>query len=472
MRTDTIAAIASALSDSGIGIIRVSGPDSLSIGDRCFRSPSGKCICKNVESHTVHYGYVIDEPDAPDWKNHVVDEVMLTVFRAPRSYTTEDTVEISCHGGVVVMQRVLEILLRNGARLAEPGEFTRRAFLNGRIDLSRAEAVMDVIHSQNEYALSASMDQLQGKLAITVKSLRERLLYEIAFIESALDDPEHFDLDEYPSHLSNQLAIIENELSKLIQSASDGRLVKEGISTVIVGKPNAGKSSLLNMILGEERAIVTDVAGTTRDILREQVNLQGITLNIVDTAGIRDTSDAVEQIGVERAIAYAEKADLILCVVDASVPLESADFEIFQLIDGKKAIVLLNKSDLQSVVQEEDLKERIHILQNHNDICVIRTSTVDNTGFDEMNQTIREMFFTGSFHQNGEVVITNLRHKEALQEAYDSLLMVEESIRNGMPEDFYSIDLTNAYAALGRIIGEEVDDDVVEEIFAKFCMGK
>ena len=470
-KNDTIAAIATALSDSGIGIIRISGDDAIYIVDSIFRSPSGKRILTKVQSHTVHYGYIVDKEE------NVIDEVMVVVMKAPKSYTTEDTVEINCHGGVLVVQKVLQTVLENGARIAEPGEFTKRAFLNGRIDLSRAEAVIDVIHSQNEYALSSSVSQLKGRLSDKIHKLREDILYQIAFIESALDDPEHISLDGYPEQLAVKVTYFQQEIAKLLATADNGRLIKEGISTVIVGKPNAGKSSLLNMMLGEDRAIVTEIAGTTRDALHETINLHGISLNMIDTAGLHETQDVVEKIGVERAKKYAMDADLILYVVDASGNIDEDDQNIISLLDGKKAIILLNKSDLENKITEESLKENLaKRLKHREDIRILRTSTIDpsseNSGMEELEETIRNMFFEGELKQNNELVVTNLRHKEALQDALHSLKLVERSIEDGMPEDFYSIDLTSAYASLGKIIGEEVDEDVVNEIFSKFCMGK
>lgn len=468
---ETIAAIATALSDSGIGIVRISGENAIYIIDNIFRSAAGRRILTKVQSHTIHYGYIVDSDE------NVIDEVMVAVMKAPRSYTTEDTVEINCHGGVLVMQKVLEAVLQAGARLAQPGEFTKRAFLNGRIDLSRAEAVIDVIHSQNEYALSSSVSQLKGQLSNKIHTLREDILYQIAFIESALDDPEHISLDGYPEQLATKVTYFQQEIAKLLATADNGRLIKEGISTVIVGKPNAGKSSLLNMLLGEDRAIVTEIAGTTRDALHETINLHGISLNMIDTAGIHETQDVVEKIGVERAKKYAMDADLILYVVDASGNIDEDDQNIISLLDGKKAIILLNKSDLENKITEESLKENLaKRLKHSEDIRILRTSTIDpsseNSGMEELEETIRNMFFEGELKHNNELVVTNLRHKEALQDALHSLQLVERSIEDGMPEDFYSIDLTSAYASLGKIIGEEVDEDVVNEIFSKFCMGK
>ena len=470
MQTDTIAAIATAVSDSGIGIIRISGSDALLVADKVYRSPKNQKKLSQAASHTIHYGYIYDEDE-------LIDEVMVAVMRSPHSYTTEDTVEINCHGGILVMNRILETVLHHGARLAQPGEFTKRAFLNGRIDLSKAEAVMDLIHSKNEFAMKASVNQLKGSVSAKVRSLREDILYEIAFIESALDDPEHISLEGYPDKLMAKTRGLSQELKKLIDSADNGKMLKDGIRTVILGKPNAGKSSLLNVLVGEDKAIVTSVAGTTRDVLEESIKLHGIGLNMIDTAGIRDTEDEVEKIGVEKARKYANQADLVIYVVDSSRELDENDEEIIELIRDKKVIVLLNKTDLEPVVTEEQIKDKFREIyegeEKHDDsLHVIRTSTKDNTGIDEFEKTIQDMFFAGRIAVNDEIYITNQRHKEALVEAYDSLKMVPKSLEDEMPEDFYSIDLMSAYAALGRIIGEEVGEDLVNEIFSKFCMGK
>ena len=476
MKTDTIAAIATALSDSGIGIIRISGEEAITVADSVFRTKKGNRKLTEVKSHTIHYGYIIDNDlmeDENNWKQSVIDEVMVAVMRAPRSYTMEDTVEINCHGGVLVMQKILETVIKAGARIAEPGEFTKRAFLNGRIDLSKAEAVIDVIHSRNEMAYRSSMNQLKENLSEEIKRLREEIIYEIAFIESALDDPEHISLDGYPEKLSEKIVDLSSRIHKMISTADNGKLMKEGINTVIVGKPNAGKSSLLNLMLGEERAIVTDIAGTTRDVLQESMNLHGIGLNIIDTAGIHDTEDVVEKIGVEKAKKYASDADLIIYVVDSSVALDESDKDILALLENKKSIILLNKTDLSNVVTEDMLNHLMdEIIPNHEEVVMIKTSTKENIGMDIFEDTIKNMFFSGDLKNNKEIIITNMRHKEALQDAYQSLQLVKKSIEDGMPEDFYSIDLMNAYASLGLIIGEEVGEDLVNEIFSKFCMGK
>ena len=469
MKTDTIAAIAAGIGNSGIGIVRLSGDKALEIADKIYRSSSEKREKRlvNVKSHTIHYGFIYDGDE-------LIDEVMAVVMKAPNTYTREDIVEIDCHGGIFVVQKILDVVLKNGCRLAEPGEFTKRAFLNGRIDLSKAEAVMDIIQSKNEFALKASVNQLKGSVFNKVKDLRTDILYEIAFIESALDDPEHISLDGYREKLEKKAFLIRNEIKKMIDNADNGKLLKDGINTVIVGKPNVGKSSLLNLLVGEEKAIVTSIAGTTRDALCESVMLNGIMLNIIDTAGIRDTNDEVEKIGVEKAKKYADSADLIIYMTDASQKLDENDEQIAEFIDGKKVIVLLNKSDLEQVVTDDNIYKFISekIMSENNSLRIIKTSTKENIGIDAFENAIKEMFFGGEIAVNDEVYITGKRHKEALIEAYESMELVIKSIGDDMPEDFYSIDLMNAYASLGRIIGEEVGDDLVEEIFSKFCVGK
>lgn len=457
---DTIAAIATAMAPSGIGIVRISGPEAVSVADRIYRGKRKEKRLADRKSHTIHYGWIVEENS-----QEVLDEVLVMLMRGPHSYTGEDTVEIDCHGGVLAVKRVLEAVLHAGARIAEPGEFTKRAFLNGRIDLSQAEAVMDLISAKSEYALQSSVSQLQGSVRRAVKEIREKILYEIAFIESALDDPEHISLDGYPEKLERVVHKEEDSIRKLLKTADDGKMLKEGIKTVILGKPNAGKSSLLNLLAGEEKAIVTDIAGTTRDVLEEQISLGGISLRMLDTAGIRDTEDRVEQIGVERAKGHAKDADLLLYVVDASVELDENDREIMELLKGRKAIVLLNKSDLNLVVE----KERLEAMT---EAPVLSISAREETGLDLLETQIREMFFQGEISFNDEVYITNMRQKRALEEALESLEMVENSIQMGMPEDFFSIDLMSAYERLGRITGEAVGEDLVNEIFSKFCTGK
>ena len=454
----TIAAISTAMSASGIGIVRISGENAMDVISRIYRSKGGKKKIKEVPSHTIHYGYIYNGEE-------LVDEVLVMIMRAPRTFTGEDTVEIDCHGGVYAMKRVLETVIKNGAEIAGPGEFTKRAFLNGRLDLSQAEAVMDVIQAKNDYALKSSMEQLRGSVQKAIRDIREKLIYHIAYIESALDDPEHISLDGYPQELLEVVDKEQQEVKRLLKSSSDGKIIQEGIQTVILGKPNAGKSSLLNLLLGENRAIVTDIAGTTRDILEEYITLHGITLKITDTAGIRETEDIVEKIGVDKAREMAQKADLILYVVDSSVPLDENDEEIMSMLGGKKAIILYNKTDLTPVIPLEELREKT----GH---PVIPISAKEETGIMELEDKVKEMFFGGELSFNDEVYITNARHKAALEEADKSLDLVRNSIEMGMPEDFFSIDLMNAYENLGKILGESVGEDLVNEIFSKFCMGK
>lgn len=459
MKTETIAAIATGMSNSGIGIVRISGDQAFEVIDRIYRNKKGQTgTLRGVKSHTAHYGYIYDGDER-------IDEVLVLIMRGPNSYTAEDTVEIDCHGGVRMVQRILETVLHNGARTAEPGEFTKRAFLNGRMDLAQAEAVAELIHASNDYALKSSVSQLGGSVSGKIRALREAILYETAFIESALDDPEHISLDGYGNRLLNVLEPVMEEIEKLIASADDGRVMTEGVRTVILGKPNAGKSSLMNVLLGEERAIVTDIAGTTRDTLEEHIKLRGISLNVVDTAGIRDTEDVVERIGVNRAMKAAKEADLIIYVADGSRPLDESDREIMDLIRDKKAIVLLNKTDLELTVDKEVLEKQC----GHR---VIPISAKEEQGIEDLEKEIQSMFYHGEIAFNDQVYITNARHKEALEAAFKSLRMVQSSVLDGMPEDFYSIDLADAYEQLGLILGEAVDDDVVNEIFSKFCTGK
>ena len=440
MKSDTIAAIATAMTPAGIGIIRISGNEALDVIDKIYVSKSGNKKISQCQSHTIHYGFIYDGDEK-------IDEVMVLLMKAPNTYTREETIEIDCHGGGYVMKRILETVIKHGARPAEPGEFTKRAFLSGRIDLTQAESVIDVINSKNEFALKSSISQLSGSVSSAIKEIRGAIIHEIAFIESALDDPEHISLDGYPEKLRGIVTENIEKIEKLLSRSDNGKILKEGISTVIVGKPNAGKSSLLNTLVGEERAIVTDIAGTTRDVLQEQINLNGIILNIIDTAGIRDTEDVVEKIGVDKAKKYLNEADLIIYVVDTSTKLDENDYEIMEMLHDRQAIVLLNKSDLASLTTPSDIREHV---DNH---CkMISISAKEQTGIEELDETIKEMFFSGEVSFNDEVYITNIRHKTALQEADQSLHLVLRSIEDEMPEDFYSIDLMNAYEVLGTII--------------------
>lgn len=457
-KSDTIAAIATAMTSSGIGIIRISGEDAFSIAEKMFQpKKSGKKLSEQ-DTYTIHYGNIVDG-------DKVLDEVIILLMRGPHSYTAEDTVEIDCHGGIFVMKKILELAIRKGARPAEPGEFTKRAFLNGRIDLSQAEAVIDVIQAKNDYALKSSVSQLKGSVLKKIREIREKVLYEIAFIESALDDPEHISLDGYPEKLRDKVESLRKEAEELLINADQGRVLREGIRTVIVGKPNAGKSSLLNALVGDDRAIVTDIAGTTRDTLEEQIQIRGMSLNIVDTAGIRDTEDLVEKIGVDKAKESAQSADLILYVVDSSTDLDENDDEIIAMLKDQNVIILLNKTDLSMVTTADMVQERL----NKPVVCI---SAKEETGIDEFAELLEKMFLSGKVSFNDEVYLTNIRHRTAMQEAEKSFEKVLESISLGMPEDFFSIDLMDAYEALGSILGESVGEDLVNEIFSKFCMGK
>ena len=454
----TIAAIAtSTMSSGGISVIRLSGEDSVQIADKIFKSVKGIKLT-DVASHTVHYGHIVSN-------EKVIDEVLVIVMRAPNTYTREDVVEIDCHGGILVTRKVLEACIDAGASPAQPGEFTKRAFLNGRIDLSQAEAVIDVINSKNDYALKSSVNQLDGVLSRKIRKIREIIINHVAYIEAALDDPEHISLDNYVDNVKNDVDNCVNIVDNLVKNAENGRIMRDGINTVILGKTNAGKSSLLNALAKEERAIVTDIEGTTRDALEEQINIGGITLNLIDTAGIRKTEDIVENIGVEKAKKIALNADLIIYVVDGSRPLDNNDTEIMELIKEKKVIVLLNKSDIGQIVSKNDL----NCLSCYD---IISISAKEETGLDKLEDSIKNLFFTGNITSNEEIYITNARHKSLLKEALNSLRLVSEGINDGVSEDFLTIDLMNAYEKLGLIIGEAVEDDLADQIFSKFCMGK
>ena len=474
---DTIAAIStSTVSSGGISIVRISGPDAIIIGDKVFESKKNIKLA-NVQSHTVHFGNICDN-------GNEIDEALVIVMKAPNTYTRENIVEIDCHGGILVTKKVLEAVLNAGARLAEPGEFTKRAFLNGRIDLSQAEAVIDIINAKTDKAKDAAVLRLEGKLSEKIKGLRDRLLNQldgklsekiknireiilnnVAFIEAALDDPEHFDIDANVDNLKNDVENCLNNVDNLLKTCDNGRIMHDGVRTVILGKTNAGKSSLLNVLAREERAIVTDIEGTTRDTLEEMINLSGITLNLIDTAGIRKTDDVVESIGVNKAKKLAEIADLVIYVVDSSRVLDDNDYEIMELIKDKKVLVILNKADLAQVTTAEDIKKIIN--------CeTVTISAKQETGIEELEETVKSMFFNGEVKFNEDVYITSTRHKELLKKAENSLKLVLDGIDNMVSEDFLTIDLMAAYENLGLIIGEEIEDDLANRIFSKFCMGK
>ena len=453
---DTIAAISTGMSSGGIGIIRISGNQAFFVIDSIFRGKDS--LLQDCESHTIHYGHIYDD-------NKILDEVMVSIFRAPRTYTREDVVEINCHGGLLILRKIFSLVLAQGVRPAQPGEFTKRAFLNGRIDLSQAESVMDLISSKNEFALQNSLHQLSGFLSDKIKAIRNHLIYEIAYIESALDDPEHISLDGFDEHLSDMLVPMTDSLHKLSDSFCDGMHMKDGIYTVIAGKPNVGKSSLLNALAKTDRAIVTNVPGTTRDTLEEQITIDGITLCLVDTAGIHSTEDEVEKMGVIRSLEGLQNAEFILFVVDSSCPLDDNDFDIIQKCKNRNVIVLLNKSDLTPVITCSDISSLI-------DAPVVLFSAKEQDGLDDLSKQIQKMFFHNTFSLSDELVITNERQKFYIDSALLSLTHVIESIQSQMPEDFLTIDLMDAYENLGCILGEAVEDDLVDQIFSKFCMGK
>lgn len=479
MQNDTIAGIASGMG-GGIGIIRVSGENCLEIVGKIFRNKKYvekylknnekkniiKCKDKewntkyfeNKETYTIHYGFIVDD-------DKIIDEVLIMLMKGPNSYTKEDVIEIDCHGGPYVVQKVLQTVIKNGARLSEPGEFTKRAFLNGRIDLSQAEAVMKVISSKSDFALNSAIKQLEGGVSNYIEEIRQEILHNLGFIEAALDDPEHYDLDGYGDELAK---ITSGEISKLediIEKFNDGRMKSEGINTVIVGKPNAGKSSLMNLLLDEERAIVTDIAGTTRDVLEERVKLGDIILNLVDTAGIHDTDDIVESMGVSKAVDYIENADFIIYVVDSSVELDEADDRIIDILKNSNGVILMNKTDLDIKITKEQIKEKL-------DWDCIEFSNETGHGLDELTEYITNSFLDGNVTYNDQVYLTSMRHKEAVESAIVSLKNVVDTINAGMPEDFYTIDMMDAYKKLGLINGETASEDLVNKIFKDFCMGK
>ncbi len=455
---DTIAAIATGSVNAGIGIIRISGTEAIAVADRIFRAKKQGKTVEQLPGYSALFGNVCDG-------DCVLDEAVCLVMRAPNSYTTEDVVELQCHGGRIMLQRILDLVLRSGARPAEPGEFTKRAFLGGRIDAAQAESVMDMIYARNELAARSSAAQLRGTLSLRIRELREMILEHVAYIESALDDPENYSLEGYGDVLRPQIEETLVQVDRLLATAEEGKLIREGIRTVILGKPNAGKSSLLNQLLGEERAIVTEIAGTTRDTLEEDVQIQGIPLRIIDTAGIRDTVDTVEKIGVDKAKNSVTDADLVLYVVDGARPLDMDDTRIMELLEGRRVITVINKIDVEQTVDKMWIMEQIKA-------PVVELSARTGEGMEELRKCLTDMFFHGTLSMNDEVYITNLRHKQALQEAADSLRQVLTGLEQQMPEDFLTIDLMAAYEQFGYILGETLNDDLANEIFSKFCMGK
>lgn len=456
-QSDTIAAIATASTGGGVSIIRVSGEEAVEKVEPIVSFSSKKL--SEFSSHTVHYGHVVDGT------GKFVDEVLVLIMKGPNSYTREDVVEIQCHGSILICQEILDLLLSTGVRMAEPGEFTKRAFMNGRIDLSQAEAVMDLIESKSRYALQSSMSQLNGIIKDKVIELRKMILDDVAFIEAALDDPEHISLEGFVDQLEQNVQYSISELKKMIDNYRNGRLIRQGVQTVIIGKPNVGKSSFLNAILGTDRAIVTDVPGTTRDTLEEDVRLGDLLLHLVDTAGIHDTSDPVERIGIERAKENLGRADFCILILDGSCELTDADKHLLEVISDLNGVVLLNKNDLDVKIREEDIRI-------YTDKRIISFSTMTGSGKHELEELIKEQFYLDQLSFNDEIYISNERQKQAVVSSYESLQQVKNSIELGLGEDFYTIDLMSAYESLGSMIGETLDDDLADTIFRKFCMGK
>lgn len=455
---DTIAALATPPGEGGISVIRLSGPESLRIAGSLFIN-GRKQKQKQFKDRYFHYGFIRDK------ENNIVDEVLLVYMKAPRTYTREDVVEIHCHGGMIPVRRITELVLEEGARLALPGEFTKRAFLNGRIDLAQAEAVMDLISSKSEEAARASVGQMEGVLSEKIRTTREDLLGLLAHIEVTVDYPEEDIEDMMAGRVKERVNDIRRECRMLLESAHQGRLVREGIKTVIIGKPNVGKSSLLNALVRENRAIVTDIPGTTRDVIEEYVNIRGVLVRILDTAGIRETMDQVEKIGVERSKELTREADLILILLDASNPLEKEDREILDWLKDRKVLILLNKTDRPPAVSEEDIR-------CITDKRVIKTSMLDGTGLDQVEDFIYDLVYSGGLGSRSTVMITNNRHKQALIRADQHLAEALKALDASMPLDMVSIDIRNAWEAMGEITGESLTENLVDRIFAEFCLGK
>ena len=456
---DTIAAIATASVNGGVSIIRISGENAVKVADSCLKLKN-KTLAE-VKSHTIHYGYVVDE------EGQKIDEVLVLLMRTPNSYTREDVVEIQCHGGAFVCQTILDLILKKeGVRIAEPGEFTKRAFLNGRIDLSQAEAVMDLIESKSKYALESSVSQLSGIVKQKIQKIRNIIMDDVAYIEAALDDPEHISLDLFEKDFLNHITSSISELGKMKNNYDNGRLIYEGIQTAIIGKPNVGKSSFLNAMLGTERAIVTNVPGTTRDTLEENVRIGDVFLHLIDTAGIHETEDEVEKIGIKKSKEIANDADLVIAIFDSSKELTKEDIEILNIIKNKKSIVLLNKADLNSVLNEND--ERFKKITEN----VLKISALNGEGLEKLYALISKMFSLEEINVDNDVIITNLRHKNLISKAIENVKKAKKTVEENMPIDIIAIFIKDILEDLGNITGEIVTDDIINEIFSKFCLGK
>lgn len=459
MDFDTITSISTPMGEGAIGIVRLSGPEAVEIGDKLYK---GKKKLKDVPSHTINYGHIID-PET----HEVVEEVMISVLRAPKTFTREDIIEINCHGGILTINRILELTMTHGARMAEPGEYTKRAFLNGRIDLSQAEAVMDFIRSKTDRASKVAMNQIEGRLSDLIKQQRQSILEILAQVEVNIDYPEYDDVEDATTEfLLAQSKKIKNEIDQLLETGTQGKIMREGLSTVIVGKPNVGKSSMLNNLIQDNKAIVTEVAGTTRDVLEEYVNVRGVPLRLVDTAGIRDTEDIVEKIGVERSRKALSEADLILFVLNNNEPLTDEDRTLYEVIKNEDAIVIVNKTDLERRLDIEEVKTMI------GDTPLIQTSMLKQEGIDELELQIRDLFFGGEVQNQDMTYVSNSRHISLLKQARQTIQDAIDAAEAGIPMDMVQIDLTRTWEILGEIIGESASDELINQLFSQFCLGK
>lgn len=455
---DTIAAIATPPGEGAISIVRLSGDDAVTIADQVFK---GKDLTK-VSSHTINYGHFIDPKT-----REIIDEVMVSVLRAPKTFTREDTVEINCHGGIVPTNKILQVLLTNGARLAEPGEFTKRAFLHGRIDLAQAESVMDLIRAKTDRSMKAALNQLDGELSQLIKNLRQEILDVLAQVEVNIDYPEYDDVEEMTSKLLREKALdVCAKIEQLLVTARQGKILREGLATALVGRPNVGKSSLLNHLLHEDKAIVTDIAGTTRDVIEEYVNVLGVPLKLVDTAGIRETDDRVEKIGVERSRQALDRSDLVILLLNASEPLTTEDIELLQLTQDKKRIIVLNKMDLEPKLDLNELYQYVDKAE------VLKTSVLKNEGIRELEEHIATLFYGGIENSQTTVLVTNARHIALLEQAKAALEAVLTGLEQELPVDLVQIDMTRAWELLGEITGDSYQDELLDQLFSQFCLGK
>lgn len=459
MDFDTITSISTPMGEGAIGIVRLSGPQAIEIGDILYK---GKKKLSEVETHTINYGHIID-PET----NETVEEVMVSVLRAPKTFTREDIIEINCHGGILTINRILELTMTYGARMAEPGEYTKRAFLNGRIDLSQAEAVMDFIRSKTDRASKVAMNQIEGRLSDLIKKQRQSILEILAQVEVNIDYPEYDDVEDATTDfLLEQSKRIKEEINQLLETGAQGKIMREGLSTVIVGRPNVGKSSMLNNLIQDNKAIVTEVAGTTRDVLEEYVNVRGVPLRLVDTAGIRDTEDIVEKIGVERSRKALSEADLILFVLNNNEPLTEDNQTLFEVIKNEDVIVIINKTDLEQRLDVSELREMI------GDMPLIQTSMLKQEGIDELEIQIKDLFFGGEVQNQDMTYVSNSRHISLLKQARQSIQDAIDAAESGIPMDMVQIDLTRTWEILGEIIGESASDELIDQLFSQFCLGK